>query len=499
MPRLHFIIVVVLVSAAALVSGCGGSSSEPTLARFAAPGSLVFVESKLRPTGQLKNDVDAAARRLTGADSLGEFVLRELEKSAGEGGRDLDFDREVEPWLGDEAAAVFERLVDGDLSEPLIAVQTIDPEATRAFVDRRLDRGDLGRVVEVVGDALLIAADRKQLEAAVDASEGDSLADEDRFQETVAAASDAAFADAYVDVGGILEQSGDRIDPRAREVLRGAGLDPSEATAVASLIPRSEQIEIDVSSDLGGRRAPDGDVSKPLGTLPANSLAAFAFADFGEQLEEAVDSLDESGIADAIGPGELKSAFAQTGVNLEKVAGSLESGAVFVAGANRKTLAGALVLTGKSSDAADAIAGLGRLLRGARVPGITAVTGKASGLSIRSPELGDRPVVILGKGNRVSIGYGPGPAFKGIAGSSGATLAGTAGFKAASKALGETPISGYVDGPSALRLAEALVPRSSRDFWKAVPYLKKVSYVGIGTGSDGDVATARLIAGIGSQ
>jgi hypothetical protein len=48
-----------------------------------------------------------------------------------------------------------------------------------------------------------------------------------------------------------------------------------------------------------------------------------------------------------------------------------------------------------------------------------------------------------------------------------------------------------------LRLAEALVPRSKTDFWEAVPYLKKVSYIGLGAGSSDELATAKLIAGIG--
>ncbi len=480
------------------------------MADFAPPGSLVFVEAKLRPTGAMKSNLDAASRRITGR-ALGEFVLGEIEKSAGDAERPLDFDREVEPWLGEVGAVAFERLVSGELSEPLIAVQTTDPEATEKLIAERANAGDEDadyagvdfkvsdsgdRAIGLIDDALVLAAGEREFKTAVDAAQGDSLADEDRFQETVAVASDASFADAYVDIGGILEQSDDRIDPRVRGVLRGAGLDPSEATAVASLIPRSEQIEIDVSSDLAGREAPDGDVSELLGSLPASSLAAFAFADFGEQLEEAVDGLDEAGIPDAIGPGELKAAFAQTGVNLERVAGSLESAAVFVSGKSREELGGALVLSGRSSEAADAIAGLGQLLRGARVPGITAVTGRGSGFSIRSRELGEKPLVVLGKGNRVSIGYGLGPALTGIAGNSAATLAGTAGFKAAKKALGNTPISGYVDGPSALRLAEALVPRTSGDFWNAVPYLKKIDYIGVGSGSEDGVVTARLIAGL---
>src|SRR5262249_30786995 len=131
------------------------------------------------------------------------------------------------------------------------------------------------------------------------------------------------------------------------------------------------------------------------------------------------------------------------------------------------------------------------------VPGITAVSGKASGFSITSSDLGDKPIVVVAKGDRIAIGYSLAPALAILNGGSGATLSTTSGYKAAASALGQTPISAYVDGPAALHLAEALVPRSKTDFWEAVPYLKKITYIGIGRGSDDEVATAKLIAGIG--
>ena len=55
---------------------------------------------------------------------------------------------------------------------------------------------------------------------------------------------------------------------------------------MASVIPGTDQIEIDLSSDLGGEKPPSGDVSELLGTLPADSFAAFAASGFGEQLKK---------------------------------------------------------------------------------------------------------------------------------------------------------------------------------------------------------------------
>jgi hypothetical protein len=520
MVKIRYAIPVFAAIVALFVAGCGSSSDSSSsgsdLANLASPGSLVFVEGQLQPKGELKQNVDSAAKTFTGGEGLGQFVISELESSARQDGETFDFATEVEPWLGEKGSVAFEHLEAGELSEPLIAIETKDPAATESFVDKRTKEsgkpskdvsyegvdfkvgGSENNAVGVIGETLVLANSEKEFKAAVDASQGDSLGGEDRFQEAMSAASNGSFADIYVDVGGIIKQSENgKKEAQAKEVLEGVGIDPSEATAVASVIPQSEQIEVDLSSDLGGEEAPSGNASALLGSLPANSFAAVSFAEFGAQLEEAIDNLDEEGIPPDLEPGELKSTLAQAGIDLDKIAGSLEEGAVFAEGSNLNSLGGALVVTSKSSEAADAIASLGTLLRAAHVPGVTAISGKASGFSIRSGELGKKALVVVAESDRVAIGYGLTQAIAGLRAGSGTTLSSTSGYKSAVAALGKTPISAYVDGPAALQLAEALVPRSKTDFWEAVPYLKKVSYIGLGAGSNDEVATAKLIAGIG--
>jgi len=519
MIKIRLSIPVLAVAAAIAIAGCGSSSggsstSSDGPASLAAPGSLVYVEGNLKPTGELKSNVDAIANKVAGIDDLGEFVVSELESSASGEGESVDFATEIEPWLGKTAGVSFERLVDGELSDPLIAIQTTKAKATQEFIDKQASSGkeaskDLsyegidfkvggseGNAIGVVGEWLVIANGEKAFKAAVDASEGESLADEDRFQTAFDAASNGSLADIYVDVGGVLQQSGDKIDPQAQEILQGSGIDPSEATAVASVIPGSDRIEVDLSSDLGGEKAPSGDVSKLLGTMPAGSVAAFAVSGFGEQVGEAIDSLDESGIPPELPPNELKSTLSQAGVDLDKIAASLEDAAVYAEGNSRKTLGGALVVTAKGNEAAEAVANLGTLLRGAQVPGVTAVSGKASGFSIRSAELGSKPIVVVAEDSRIAIGYGLAETLQGLELGSGPTLSGSAAYKAAVSSLGSTPISAYVNGAGALHLAEALVPRSKTDFWEAVPYLKKIEFLALGAGPDDEPATAKLIAGL---
>ncbi len=504
----------------ALIAGCGssggggGSSSSPEAAGFAAPGSLVYLEADLQPGGELKTNVDAAAKKLTGSEDFNQFIVSKLEGAAGEKGKPVDFATEVEPWLGKTAGVSFARMKgEGELSEPVIAVQSSEPKETQRFIEKRAGEsskpykagtykgnkfevgGSQGKAIGVVGKWALLAGSEKEFKAAVDAYEGDSLADESRFADAFAEASNGSLADVYVDVGKLIEQSGESVDPRLQAALEGSGVEASEATAVASVIPGADQIQIDVSSKLG-EKPPEGDASKLLGSLPADSNGAFALTGFSEQFEEAVDKLDEEGAPPDLKPGELKKAMSQAGVDVDKVAASLEEAAVFVEGNTQANAGEALVVTARSDEAAEAIAGLGLVLRGANVPGVTAVSGKASGFSIHNLEPAGKAVVFIAKGNRVAIGYGLPAALSGLNAGSGPTLSGTAGYKEAVASLGKTPISGYVDGPAALKLAEALVPRSKKGFWEAVPYLKKITYVAIGSGTNGELATAKAIAGL---
>jgi hypothetical protein len=105
--------------------------------------------------------------------------------------------------------------------------------------------------------------------------------------------------------------------------------------------------------------------------------------------------------------------------------------------------------------------------------------------------------VVVSEGQRVAIGYGVGPALQGLGVADEATLAANPTYKAAVSSLGATPISGFVSGPATLHLAEALVPPSDTGFTEATRYLKAIRYIAIGAGSEGDLATAKLIVGIG--
>ncbi len=501
----------------ALAAGCGSSSSGGDVASLAPPGAPVFIEGDLQPEGEAKANVDAIAKQVAGVDNLGEFVVEELESSAAGNGESLDFEKEVEPWLGERGGVFFEQLEEGNnFSGTGVLVESTDTGATQDFIDTRVKQssdpyrsgsyegidfeigGSEGHAIGVVGDFLVIAEGQKVFEEVVDASNGEALADEDAFSEAISAASDGSIADVFVDVGKLIDQSGGQIDPTARQILQNAGIDPSEATAVASIVPGAEQIAVELSSDLGGQEAPTGDASALLGELPGEAFAGFAVSGFGKQLEQAIDSLDAAGIPETIPPHQLKTGLKELGIDLEGLAGSVQDAGLFATGANKSSLGGALVLSTEGSEATKTIANIGLLLRQVHVAGVTALNGKYGGFSVRSDELGEKPLVVMAKEGRVAIGYGLAPTVAGLTSGSGGgkTLSDDPAYSDAVASLGDTPIGGFADGPAALRLADALIPNSEEGFEKAKKYLKSIRFLALGSASQGELATAKLIIGL---
>jgi hypothetical protein len=273
---------------------------------------------------------------------------------------------------------------------------------------------------------------------------------------------------------------------------------PREATAIASLVPGSDQIEIDFSTNAAGENPPTGDASKLLGELPGAAFAAGAAPAVGDRLGEAIDSLDKTGIPGDIPPNQLKSVMKEAGIDLDQISASIGDVGVFATGNTEQNLTGAVVIeTTDEKEATNTVANIGLLLRATDAPGVTALSGSASGFSIRDQDaFGDQPLVVAAEGSRIAISYGLAASALALRAGEGSKLSANPQYKEAVAALGDTPISAFVNGPSAWALARNMVPSEDLDDLEEVrPLLDKVAYVAIGSGTSGELATAKLIVG----
>jgi Protein of unknown function (DUF3352) len=513
--------VVAVAAALAILAGCGGggsgSSSDP--ASVAPSDAPVFIEAKLQPTGELKENVEGIARRVAGVDDLGATIVSLVEQSALGSHQKLDFESEVQPWLG-ETAGIFLTEYDGDsFGGGGFAIEATDTGEAQDFIDRlaegedpkpreesyegvdyRIDPED-GNSVGIVGNFVVFGEDRSSFESAVDASNGESLTDLEAYDGLNPSSPESTLANVFVDIGALVRQSGSTVDPSAREFFESAGIDVEKAAALASLVPGSNNVEIDLASDLG--EADDSvtveDAADLLGSMPARSVAALGYGNLGEGLGEVVDTIDEQGIPGEVPAGQFKSTLKRAGIDLEKIAAGLGDAAAFLEGRTEATLGGALVIEAKDpTEARNTVANVGALVRASDVPGVTAVTGKASGFSVRSKDLGRKPLVVAARGDRIAIGYGLPATLSGLDSESGATLAKTKAYNEALNALGSTPITGFAAGAPVLRLVEGLMTSADprEELEQVAPYLSKVPFLAIGSEVEEGVTHARLILGV---
>jgi hypothetical protein len=504
---------------ALLVAGCGGgsgSSGGADPATVAPAKTPLYLEFTIRPEGETKANIEALAKKIAGIDDLGSLIASKLEESALDEGEELDIEKEVEPWLGEKAAFIYPQYSEGGFKSFAFAVQTTDTGAAEEFIEQQAEKDNEqvesgsfegvdfkveedGSTVGVVGGLVVVAKKESIFKEVVTASKGDSLADEDAYTSAVADVPGNSAADIYFDIGGVIHASEaeGKIDQSTKLFFENAGLNLDEATIVASLIPNSENAEIDISTNAGGEGAPSGDASELLGSLPKTSVAAFASTEFGKQFEEGIDQLDENGFPGQVPPHELKRALKEKGIDVESIASSVGDLGLFLTGNSRTSLGGAAVLTTEDANQAkNTVSNIGLFLRSSGIPGVTAFNGEASGFSIHSQGLGRNPLVVIAKGSKIAIGYGRVPALAALQ-EGGETLSESPAFKEAASALGGTPISGFVDGPAALRLASALVPPGEEGFREAKKYLTKIDYIAIGAEASGELTTVKLIVGVG--
>ena len=236
--------------------------------------------------------------------------------------------------------------------------------------------------------------------------------------------------------------------------------------------------------------------SELLGSLPAESWAAFGFADLGRGIELGLEQAEQSGAPIELLERQLQS----SGFDLQRDLLSWpEDLAAFVGGTDLRTLAGAVVITSSdpaaSTDAVDKLVDLALKegeagVRRLNVPG-------GAGLQVRDrAELGPKPLQLVAKGDRVVLGYGTEATQQALDGG-GQPLSGTQAYQQATGALSDAvELTGFLSIDPVLELAEALGATSDSEYAEARPYLRRLSYLVFGSGSEGDRASTEVVLGL---
>ena len=284
-----------------LVAGCGGAGAggEDDPATVVPADAPFYADAVVRPEGGLRDDaLDAAGKVLVTDDP--EARIRELvEQSIADQGEEIDYERDIAPWLG-ERAAVWTQPSERAYDPVVVLLAATDTDAARESLEAMLARGghavtersyrdsdylvDPDGVAAGVVDDFVAIGPEALYKRTVDAAEGDSLADADEYAEAVEALPDERLALFWADTSKLLDMAV-RADPllgQLRSLASGGEL-PQIAGA---FMANGERLELEMQS---GEMLP-AQSTPLLQELPGDSWAAFGAGDVGTTLRDAIDS-----------------------------------------------------------------------------------------------------------------------------------------------------------------------------------------------------------------
>ena len=446
--RLLLALVAGLVLAAGAVAGCassssGGGGSDPaSLVPASAP---LYAEAVLGGDSQEQADAQAAlAKILRTADPRGELV-----KAFDRG--NVNFARDVEPWLGDRVGAAALSL--GPRGDKVVVAASRDDDAARDAltrlapnaaarsyrgVDYRLDtrRGKAAGVV----DGFVVLGSENALKAAVDASKGSSLAESDALKDARAKVRAERSAFLYVDVAGFLRQA-------LGAVGGGTAQLAPFVEPVALALPKTIAAALDAEPGMlrldsaafgnGGGFSSGASGADALAALPADAWLGVGVGDVGGTVNGFLDKVSAQGGIAGVGLQALLGQ-AQQGLGLDirrDLLGWMGDAGIYVAGTTNADRRAALVIASKDSAATQrAVRALEPLAR--RSGDVTALRapGVDEGFAVRRDH-GDDEVLVAAAGNRFVVALGRRALAEAIA-SGGSRLGDAGAFRAAAAKLG---------------------------------------------------------------
>jgi len=508
-------------AAAALAGGCGGDEP-PDPATLAPPDAPLYVESIAKPEGDAKEALEGALSKLLNSDDPGGVIVDRLQNELDSEQTEISYSEDIEPGLGERAGLFVETFTDDGVSA--VAVAVTDAEAARALIDKAaasLDdqledatykgvpyRVGAGGAAGIVGDFLVVGTE-PGFRAAVDASQGDSLAEDEEFasaRETFESdfedAGEEQIVSVYADIPGALDGVADAgdITPEERSIVEGALGGATDAPVLAAIGASDDSLGFDLSTPgADGAAAPTAAETALLGELPGDSWAALGFNDVGDAVSQGLQQLQSADVP-GVPPGGLPEVIRdQTGVDVESLVSWIGDVALFARGTSLLSVGGGAVIETTDPEAsAQSLTDLGELLSGqlqgeAEVGPLDLEQG-GEGFSIQLPGAPDQ-IHFAQREDRVAITYGDDATEEAFAPSE--PLAGSEAFENAEGSLGaDLDLTGFVEFEPILELAGVAGASDDPGYAAAEPYLAHLDFLAFGGRVVEDRALTRVAVGL---
>ena len=492
----------VLSVMAVVAAGCGSEDEAASGASELVPaGALMYGEATLDPEGDQKEAIDSILAKFPGGGQAGDKLKELIEKGLRESDAPINYEDDIEPWLGDEAGFFASSVGSGNEPSAGVGLIATDDEdqalealeksaegkvtrKTYKDVEYLMDEADDTNAGAVL-DGFLVLGTESGVKAVIDTSKGGKkLSDDENYKNALEGASEDRLGLFYVNSPQFLKSAqGTMALPQSFEKFFK---EPFVAT-----------VDADDDGVVFEGKVPEGTAqtfgfvgqgSDLLAELPGDSWAAMAQTDFGKLIDFYVDAFGAAvGGRDAVEQ-QLKSA---TGLDLQKdVIDWMGDFGLFVRGTSIAELDGALIIETKDEQASgrmiDAVARLARQQgagSGLSVRPLSA-QGGGEGYTISSQGI-PKPIHFFQKGGRVVLAYGDAAAKDAV--DPGETLGDSPDFSSTRDSLGgDYDVSFVVLVQPILDLVESTGAASDADWQDAKPYLEPLSALVAGTSGEGD-------------
>jgi hypothetical protein len=504
-----------LIACAALtipiVAGCGGDGGDDVDVgpAVAAPASApVYIEATVKPEGSAEADADAALGKILDTSDPG-AKLSSLIDQAGQDepkGQQFTYQADIAPWLGSEIGVFFTSF-EGEGTGAAV-VETTDPDAALDFARKSegvaettpeqqhngvtYQRGQDGDAVATL-DEFLLLGDEDGVKAAIDAEQGDSLGDSDEFKDSVDDLSEESLGLLYAVPSNFIDAiPEDDLDRSARSLFERALGESGDEPVTGDLTASAEEIELAISAGGSDAETPQ---SSLIEGVPSLAWLAFGIGDLGGTAKETLDQLrdaDTEGLEQA-----LEQIESTTGASVDELSAALGDSALYVQGVTEGTLSGALVVESKDTELTGRLlTQLQSLLRLGVSGGLKSLSlpGGGSGFQINDPDIAPQPVEIAQQDDRLVVGYGAGSAQSALAPEQ--PLSGSPAFAAAQEKVSSLGMDLFLSFAPVFQLAESTGAKKDPDYRQARPYVDALDYVAVGSGSEDDRTSARIIIGL---
>ena len=497
-----------------MLAGCGGGGSDSSVdvgpATAVPANASLYFDGTVKPTGQAQTDAKAALGKVLDTPDPGGKIVSLIEQGSKSEGHPIDYQRDVAPWLGDQAGFFFTDLTD-NAQKGAAVIETTNPDAALAFARKasgatatnpapqnyngasyQSDPTDQGNVFGTVGD-FLVAGDLDGFKAAVDAEQGDSLGDESDFKDSLDQLPSDRLGTFYTVPKTLIDALGPgQIDQQTQAAIEKSAGESLDKPVSGALTASANSFDVQF---IGGENGVNTPESSLVGDVPAQSWLALGLGNLGDSAKRTLEQLKDSGIPN------FEQVLAQveqaTGASIDQLTNALGDAVLYVQGTSKKNLNGALVIQTKDPDLTGRLLSqLQTLVQLGSQGGVKPLQlgGGGTGFQIFDPTQAPQPIEFAQQGDKFVIGYGAGSAAQSLAPTQ--KLSGSPTFLAAKGQVSDLGTDFFLDLPKVFRLAESSGAKSDPGFVQAKPYIDALSYLVTGSGAKGDQAELKAVVGL---